>query len=132
MTAPTELASLDAMAQAELVRRGEVTSLELIEAAIARVDAVNPAINAVVLKMYDQARATARAPLPAGPLSGVPFLVKDFLAEYAGVPFTEGTAYLDNYVPTEDSELIRRYKRAGLVFIGKTNTPERSEPGCSF
>jgi amidase len=124
MTAPTELASLDATAQAELVRRREVTSLELIEAAIARVENVNPAINAVVLKMYDQARAAARAPLPAGPLSGVPFLVKDFLAEYAGVPFTEGTAYLGNYVPTEDSELVRRYKRAGLVFIGKTNTPE--------
>ena len=124
MTAPTELASLDATAQAELVRRREVTSLELIEAAIARVENVNPAINAVVLKMYDQARAAARAPLPAGPFSGVPFLVKDFLAEYAGVPFTEGTAYLGNYVPTEDSELVRRYKRAGLVFIGKTNTPE--------
>lgn len=124
MTAPTELASLDATAQAELVRRREVTSLELVEAAIARVEKVNPAINAVVLKMYDQARAAARAPLPAGPLSGVPFLVKDFLAEYAGVPFTEGTAYLGNYVPTEDSELVRRYKRAGLVFIGKTNTPE--------
>ncbi|MDH5537246.1 MAG: amidase, partial [Betaproteobacteria bacterium] len=124
MTGLTELASLDAIAQAELVRRREVTSLELLEAAIARVEKVNPAINAVVLKMYDLARAAARAPLPAGPLSGVPFLVKDFLAEYAGVPFTEGTAYLGNYIPTEDSELVRRYKRAGLVFIGKTNTPE--------
>ena len=124
MTGLTELASLDATAQAELVRRREVTPLELLEAAIARVEKVNPAINAVVFKMYDQARATARAPLPAGPLSGVPFLVKDFLAEYAGVPFTEGTAYLGKYIPTEDSELVRRYKRAGLVFLGKTNTPE--------
>ena len=124
MTGLTELASLDATAQAELVRRREVTPLELIEAAIARVEKVNPAINAVVFKMYDQARAAARAPLPAGPLSGVPFLLKDFLAEYAGVPFTEGTAYLGNYIPAEDSELVRRYKRAGLVFIGKTNTPE--------
>jgi amidase len=124
MTGLRELASLDATAQAELVRRREVTPLELLEAAIARVEKVNPAINAVVFKMYDQARATARAPLPAGPLSGVPFLIKDFLAEYAGVPFTEGTAYLGNYIPTEDSELVRRYKRAGLVFIGKTNTPE--------
>ena len=124
MTGLTELASLDATAQAELVRRREVTPLELLEAAIARVEKVNPAINAVVFKMYDQARAAARAPLPAGPLSGVPFLVKDFLAEYAGVPFTEGTAYLGKYIPTEDSELVRRYKRAGLVFLGKTNTPE--------
>lgn len=124
MTGLRELASLDATAQAELVRRREVTPLELLEAAIARVEKVNPAINAVVFKMYDQARAAARAPLPAGPLSGVPFLLKDFLAEYAGVPFTEGTAYLGNYIPAEDSELVRRYKRAGLVFIGKTNTPE--------
>jgi len=124
MTGLTELASLDATAQAELVRRREVTPLELLEAAIARVEKVNPAINAVVFRMYDQARAAARAPLPAGPLSGVPFLLKDFLAEYAGVPFTEGTAYLGNYIPAEDSELVRRYKRAGLVFIGKTNTPE--------
>ena len=124
MTGLTELASLDAIAQAELVRRREVTPLELLEAAIARVEKVNPAINAVVFKMYDQARAAARVPLPAGPLSGVPFLLKDFLAEYAGVPFTEGTAYLGNYIPAEDSELVRRYKRAGLVFFGKTNTPE--------
>lgn len=124
MSGPAELASLDAIGQAELVRRGEVSAPELLEAAIARVEKVNPAINAVVLKMYDQARAAARAPLPAGPLSGVPFLVKDFLAEYAGVRFTEGTAYLGNYVPAEDSELVRRYKRAGLVFFGKTNTPE--------
>jgi len=124
MTGLTELASLDATAQAELVRRREVTPLELLEAAIARVEKVNPAINAVVFKMYDQARAAARVPLPAGPLSGVPFLLKDFLAEYAGVPFTEGTAYLGNYIPAEDSELVRRYKRAGLVFFGKTNTPE--------
>ena len=124
MTGLTELASLDAIAQAELVRRREVTPLELLEAAIARVEKVNPAINAVVFRMYDQARAAARAPLPAGPLSGVPFLLKDFLAEYAGVPFTEGTAYLGNYIPAEDSELVRRYKRAGLVFFGKTNTPE--------
>ncbi len=119
-----DLADLDALAQAELIRRGEITSLELVEAAIARVEKVNPTINAVVLKLYEQARAVARAPLPAGPLSGVPFLLKDFLAEYAGVPFTEGTAYLKHYIPSADSELVRRYKQAGLVFIGKTNTPE--------
>jgi len=124
MSGLTDLAALDAIAQAELLRRREVTTLELVDAAIARVEKVNPAVNAVVLKMYDQARATARATLPAGPLSGVPFLLKDFLAEYAGVPFTEGSAYLGNFIPAEDSELVRRYKRAGLVFIGKTNTPE--------
>lgn len=119
-----DLANLDAIAQGELVQRGEVTSLELVDAAIARIEKVNPAINAVVHKMYDQARASAQGPLPVGPLAGVPFLLKDFLAEYAGEPFTEGTAYLGRYIPREDSELVKRYKRAGLVFVGKTNTPE--------
>jgi amidase len=119
-----DFAHLDAIAQGELVRRGEVSSLELVEAAIARIDRVNPMVNAVVHKMYDQARTVARSALPPGPLSGVPFLMKDFLAEVAGEPFTEGTAFLGGYVPREDSELVRRYRRAGLVFVGKTNTPE--------
>lgn len=114
----------DATAQAELVRRNEVTPLELVEAAVARVERINPAINAVVLRMDDLARAAAAGPLPDGPFTGVPFLVKDFLAEYAGVPLTEGTAFLSDYIPSEDSELVRRYRRAGLVTIGKTNTPE--------
>lgn len=124
MSLPPDLTELDALAQAELVRRGDVSSLELVEAAIARVEKVNPAVNAVVYKMYDQARAAARGPLPAGPFAGVPFLMKDFLAEVAGEPFTEGSAYLKGYIPREDSELVRRYRAAGLVFIGKTNTPE--------
>ena len=119
-----ETALLDGIGQAELVRRREVTSLELVEAAIERIERLNPTLNAVVTPMYDEARAVASGPLPDGRLAGVPFLLKDFLAEYAGVRFTEGTEFLSDYVPAEDSELVRRYKAAGLVFVGKTNTPE--------
>ena len=124
MSTLSEVVNLDATAQAQLVRRREISPSELVDAAIERIDRINPAINAVVLKLYDQARAVARTPRPIGPLSGVPFLLKDFLAELAGVPFTEGTAYLRDYIPTEDSELVLRYKRAGLIIVGKTNTPE--------
>jgi amidase len=74
--------------------------------------------------MYEYAREQASGPVPGGPFEGVPFLLKDFLAEFAGVRFTEGTAFLRDYIPNEDSELVKRYKRAGLIIVGKTNTPE--------
>lgn len=119
-----ELLALDALGQADLVRRKEVTPIELVEAAIARIEKVNPAVNAVVLRLDDFARRAASHPIGDGPFAGVPFLLKDFLAELAGVPFTEGTAFLRDFVPDEDSEIVRRYKRAGLIIVGKTNTPE--------
>jgi len=124
MTRQTDLAGLDALAQAELVRRRQATPLELVDAAIARIDKANPAINAVVLPMYELARAEAARPPGDGPFAGVPFLLKDFLAEYAGVRFTEGTAYLRDFVSDHDTELVARYRRAGLIVVGKTNTPE--------
>lgn len=119
-----DLTSLDATALAELVRKKEVKPIELVEAAIERIERVNPALNAVVTPMYDYAREQASGPMPDGPFAGVPFLLKDFLAECGGVRFTEGTAFLRDYVPDEDSELVKRYKRAGLIIVGKTNTPE--------
>lgn len=119
-----ELARLDATAQAELVRRKEVTPLELVEAAVERIERLNGALNAVVLPLYERAREAAQQPLPDGPFRGVPFLLKDFLAECAGVPLAEGSAFLRGYVPAEDSELVRRYRQAGLVVVGTTNTPE--------
>jgi amidase len=118
-----DVADLDATAQAALVRKGEVTPCELVEAAIARIEQLNPRLNAVVTPMYDQARALARSALPEGPFAGVPFLLKDFIAEVAGIRFTEGVAFLQEYIPAEDSELVKRYKRAGLLIIGKTNLP---------
>ena len=115
---------VDATTQAEMVRNGEVTPLELVDSAIERVERLNPALNAVITPMYDEAREAASRPIPDGPFSGVPFLVKDFLAEYAGVRFTESSNFIGDFVPDEDTELVRRWKRAGLIAIGKTNLPE--------
>ena len=119
-----ELAFLDATSQAELVRREEVKPIELIDAAVERIERLNPTLNAVVTPMYEEARAAATAKLPEGPFTGVPFLLKDLLAEYAGVRMTEGSTFLRNHISDHDTELVTRLKRAGLVILGKTNTPE--------
>ncbi len=123
-----EYADLDATDLAGLVRRGEVTARELVDEAIIRTEALNETLNAVICPMFDHAREAAGA-LDAGgtrtaPFAGVPFLMKDFCAEVAGFPFTEASAFLDGYVPEEDSELYRRFCAAGLVTVGKTNLPE--------
>jgi amidase len=119
-----ELAGLDATAQASLVARGEVSPRELVEAAIARIERVNPKINAVVTPMFDEALRAASGPLSPGPLRGVPYLLKDLMGTYGGVRQTWGSAFLSGFVPPVDSELIVRLKAAGLVVVGKTNTPE--------
>ncbi len=121
---PNELRDLDATAQADLIRRGEATPLELVDAAIDRVERLNPKLNAVVTPLFEQARETAKSDLPHGPLRGVPYLLKDLMGTMAGVRQTSGSAFLKDYVPRADSELVARLKRAGLVIIGKTNTPE--------
>ncbi|PYN82980.1 MAG: amidase [Candidatus Rokuibacteriota bacterium] len=116
---------LDATAQAALVREKAVRPTDLVEAAIARIERLNPKLNAVVTPMFDRARAEAAVSVAEGPFTGVPFLMKDLLAEYGGVRFTEGSDFLDGrYTPAADSELTRRLRRAGLIVIGKTNTPE--------
>ena len=119
-----DIAFLDAVAQAELVRQKEVKPIELVEAAIARIERLNPALNAVITPMYELARTAAAQKLPAGPFGGVPFLLKDLLASFAGVRMTLGSKLLQGFVPDHDSELVARYKRAGLIIVGKTNTPE--------
>lgn len=124
MDLETIYGDLDGTGLAELVRRGEVTPLELVDEAIRRTEAVDGALNAVITRMFEHARDTARGPLPQGPFAGVPFLMKDFLAEVAGQPFHEGSAFLDGYVPAVDSEIYRRFTRAGLITVGKTNLPE--------
>jgi amidase len=118
-----ELGRLDATAQAELVRRRQVTPLELVEAAIERVERLNPALNAVVTPAFDRAVDAARQ-VRGGPFAGVPFLLKDLAVEWAGVRFTEGSAFLGDLVSHHDQELVVRLRRAGLVLLGKTNTPE--------
>ena len=124
MAQKDEFAFLDATAQAELVRKKEVKPIELVEAATLRIERLNPELNAVVTPMYDLAREAAEGELPDGPFTGVPFLLKDLLAQYRGVRLTAGSKALENFVPPRDSELVVRLKRAGLIVVGKTNTPE--------
>ena len=119
-----EYGSYDALGLAELVRKGEVDSSELLETAIAHAEKVNPELNAIVNRMYDLARESVVNGLPEGPLRGVPFLLKDLGASYAGIPTSRGSRLYQDAVPDYDSELVKRYKQAGLVTFGKTNTPE--------
>ncbi|HEU4759753.1 MAG TPA: amidase family protein, partial [Dehalococcoidia bacterium] len=119
-----DLALLDATAQAELVRRKDAKPSELVDAAIGRIERLNPTLNAVVTPMFDEARRAAAGPLPEGPFTGVPFLLKDLGPSYAGVRLTMGSAFTKDLVPPDDSELVKRYKRAGLIVVGKANTPE--------
>jgi len=116
--------SFDALALAELVRKKEVHPTELVEEAISRLEAVDPKIRALVHRMYDKARQAAARPLPEGPFSGVPFLVKDHDGHLAGEPYTSSCRALQGFVPTQDAEIMQRYRRAGVLFVAKTSTPE--------
>ncbi|MGE0154347.1 MAG: amidase [Reyranellaceae bacterium] len=109
---------------AELVRQGQVTAADLLAAALAEIDRCNPDINAVVLPMAEQARAALASLDPAAPLAGVPFLLKDFLALYQGVPTSGGARFFARDAAPIDSELVRRYRRAGLSIVGKANSSE--------
>ncbi|MBK8239510.1 MAG: amidase [Deltaproteobacteria bacterium] len=115
---------LDACALAALVRRGEVSALELLAAARDRIEGRNRGLNAVVRTMFDEARSAIARGLPDGPLRGVPMLLKDLMADVAGIPTTSGSHLLARHVPDRDAEIVARWRRAGLVFVGKTNTPE--------
>jgi len=119
----SELARLDAWGQAELVRRGDVTAVELVESAIERIEALNPTLNAVVTPTFDRALDIARSN-PTGSFAGVPYLLKDLALEAEGVRFCEGSLFLHDNISTYTSELVTRLARAGLVVLGKTNTPE--------
>ncbi len=113
----------DATGLAELVRKQEVSAEELIDAAIDRIEARNPALNAVVHPMFARARAEALQPR-TGPFAGVPFLLKDLMAEDAGEPSTSSCRLGNEWRADRDCELVARYKRAGLIIVGRTNTPE--------
>src|SRR5438034_3636422 len=115
----------DALGLAELVQLGKVTPAELLDAAIERVEARNPRVNAVVMRLYDYGRQAIAAGLPDGPFRGVPYLMKDLTASIAGVPMTRSSRYYaDAPPPAADSEHVLRLKRAGLVIFGRTNTCE--------
>ena len=118
---------LDATAQAELVASGKVTPLEMVNAAIERVERFDGALNALTYRWFDAARQLASSSeLPEGPFRGVPYLLKDLYASEAGKPLSNGSkAYkAADYVSTEDSTLVSRYKAAGLISIGRSNSPE--------
>jgi len=106
----TELMRHSMVEQARLVARGEVSPAELVEAGIAAIERTNPQLNAVVLPLFERARESVRALAPEAPFRGVPLLLKDILAEYAGAPLTEGSRFLAGYVSPRDSELVRRYR----------------------
>jgi amidase len=122
-----ELAVLDATAQAELVQRGDITPAELVDRAIARIERIDPALNSVVARLFDEAREWARSrDLPAGPFAGVPFLMKDLGATQADQPYWAGNRALRDagYRAPGDTTLGARFRRAGLVTVGKTSVPE--------
>ena len=118
-----DVTALDATAQADLVRRREVKPTELVEAAIQRLERLNPRLNAVVTPLFEEARTLA-ADAPDGPFHGVPFLLKDLQAFCGGVRHTAGSRLLGDFVAPIDSELVSRFRAAGLVVVGTTNTPE--------
>ncbi|HEX5776082.1 MAG TPA: amidase family protein, partial [Caulobacteraceae bacterium] len=125
-----QYADYDGLGLAELVRKREVTPLELVEAAVERIERHNPTLNAVVHKAYDEARQAAAGELPDGPFKGVPFLIKDLGQQVKGWPRTSGSRF-GNVVDDEDTELVKRYRAAGVVLVGKSNTPEYGIPGVT-
>ena len=117
-----EVMNLDATAQAELVRSGEVAPLELAEAAIERIERVNPELNAVVTTMYDEGRSSAAGDLPDGPFRGVPFLLKDIMGFHKGVRATLGSKALASNIATHDSELVHGTAQPASSCWARTNT----------
>ena len=114
----------DATALAGLIAKGEVNAKEIIEAAVGRAEKVNPAVNAIVHKQYDQASAAVAKGLPNGPLKGVPYVIKDLGFFETGEPATFGSSLFKDYVADHDSAYVRRCKAAGLVFMGRSSSPE--------
>jgi len=118
-----EYAELDGLAMGELVRKGEVSAVELAEEAITRIEKHNPELNAVVTKLYDVGRDAAKNPVD-GPFKGVPFLLKDILGDLEGVETRSGSRFMSGVPATQDATLVKRFKAAGVSILGKTNVPE--------
>ncbi|MDX5331646.1 MAG: amidase [Caulobacteraceae bacterium] len=127
----SDYADYDGLGLAQLVKRGEVSPAELVEAAIERIERHNGVLNAVVHKAYDEARQTATSTLPEGPFKGVPFLIKDLGAQVKGWPRTSGSRFAQVAADETDSELVARYRAAGVILLGKSNTPEFGIPGVT-
>lgn len=118
---------LDATSQAELVANGSVSPSELVDAAIERIERYDGALNALTYRWFEQARELAASEtLSDGPFKGVPYLLKDLYSNEAGKPISNGNkAYKEaHYIADSDTTLVSRYKAAGLVSLGRTNSPE--------
>lgn len=127
----SDLLACDATEQARLVAAGQVSAAELVEASIARIEALDGRINAVTQRFFEAARAEAAGRPVEGPFRGVPFLVKDFYCHVKGTATTAGARLLADNVIDHDSELMRRYRRAGFIPLGKTNVPEMVSMGTT-
>ncbi|MFI1581403.1 amidase [Embleya sp. NPDC020630] len=114
----------DAVGLADLVRRREVSPAELLDAVLRRIEERDPTLRAFVSTRVAAARAEAAGELPDGPLRGVPFAVKDLGCDVAGMVSSQGSRLFADAVVTRDGALTTRYRRAGLVVVGKTNSPE--------
>ncbi len=119
-----EYMTYDAVGLAELVKNGDVTSSELLDAALARLAAVNPKINALAHNFEELARRQITHGVATGPFTGVPFMEKDLYANVAGAPITNGSRAWLGYVADEDGELVQRHRKAGFVLFGSTTSPE--------
>jgi amidase len=119
-----DYAAHDGMGLAKLVRQKQVKPIELVDAAIERIEKHNPQTNAVIWTMYDRAREAAKKKLPDGPFRGVPFLLKDIMAHMEGVPNRDGSRLVPDAPAGFTSTLVERYLSAGLIPLGKTNVPE--------
>jgi len=122
----TDLGWMDAVTLAELVRNGQVSPLELVDAAIARIERDDPSVNAVVIRRFEQARAEASGELPDGPFRGVPILLKDDQQLSAGDPSHAGCRAVKaaGFVADHDGVVVRHLREAGFVILGRTNVPE--------
>ncbi|ADY67766.1 amidase [Agrobacterium tumefaciens] len=119
-----EFVDLDLTAQAALVKSGDVTASELLEAAISRAELVNPQVNAIIRPLHEEARAEVGNASPDTAFAGAPFLVKDLYCHMAGIPTSGASEITKDFIPQHDSELMRRYRNAGLSTFGKTNLCE--------
>ena len=135
MSGFVEYAQYDGLGLAELVKSGQVKPLELIEAAIAAIERLDPQLNALTYKAYESARELAKEleqkPMPSALFAGVPFLLKDLRCNAAGMPTSNGTRLLKDVAFPRDCEIVRRYKGTGTIILGRTNTPELGISPCT-
>ncbi len=118
-----EYESFDAVGLAEIIKAGKISASEALEAAVERIELRDPDLKAVIHRLFDSARTSVPS-LPSGPFTGVPFLLKDLVSELKGEPLSQGSRFWRTHVADHDAELVSRYRRAGLNFVGKTNSPE--------